>query len=157
MVTDKCVYCRAGIRSCSFGPGRMQCSSCGGKFDTPMDLYSAQRYAETASDGSHILQVYDDPTYGVSVVAVNGYGEYVYGRGYNPSIGLWVGGTYEPSLTALAKHVAGPLVLDNAGVGDIKALKGPVASRGRKAGRRRRWHAQRFSNMQVRSVGIPRS
>ena len=81
MVTDKCVYCRAGIRSCSFGPGRMQCSSCGGKFDTPMDLYSAQRYAETASDGSHILQVYDDPTYGVSVVAVNGYGEYVYGRG----------------------------------------------------------------------------
>ena len=137
MISDKCPYCRAGIAGCDFMYGNMKCRSCGGRFTTPLDVFSAQKFSEATVNGLPILQVYDDPSDGLSVISLNNQGEYVYGRGYNPHTGLWMAGTYAPSITMLASKVCGPLVLDNARLGDIRTLQGAVASKARKIGRMR--------------------
>ena len=133
MKAEKCPMCRAPVSMSSATYGFMKCASCGGKYRMPPEVYSGMRYAEATADGKPILQVYDDLGYGVSVITTNNYGEYVYGKSYDPSTGIWGSGVYKYQMNELADSIYGRLLIDNIGLGDIRKVGGTVTNKARKA------------------------
>ena len=116
-MSDVCPSCKMG--SLAMGQGFMVCRNCGMSYRMDHgDILSAP-FGEYTSDGKRILQVYGDFVYGVSVVTTNDFGEYVYGRGYNPETGLWVGGDYRYTPEELGDFIEGRLLIDNVGWGHI--------------------------------------
>ena len=133
MKAEKCPVCRAPVSMSRTTYGFMVCDSCGSKYRMPAELYSTMPYADRCWNGREILQVYDDLGYGVSVITTNEFGEYVYGKGYDPNNGRWGGGVYKYNINELADAIIGPLMIDNVGLGDIRKVGGTITNKARKA------------------------
>ena len=137
MKAEKCPMCRAPISMCKSTFGFMKCGSCDGTFRMPAEVYSAMRYSDCTKDGNPIMQVYNDMGYGISVITTNNFGEYVYGKGYDPSTGIWGSGVYRFQLNQLADSIDGRLLIDNIGLGDLRKVGGTVTNQARKAREKR--------------------
>ena len=89
------------------------------------------RFTLKNRDGFRILQIYE--LFGTfNVVATNDYGEYVWGRDYDPAKGYWSGGDYSNNLNDIRKSISGRLAVDNIGVGDLRDCKDvPIKKTGR--------------------------
>ena len=112
-----CPSCKMG--AIGMGQGFWRCRICGMPYRIEPEEYEGSPFAHETNGGRPILQVYQDFNYGLSVVTTNDFGEYVYGRSYNPATGIWIGGDYRHTTEELGAFIEGRLLFDYIGWGHI--------------------------------------